>query len=48
MLADTGVFRHFQVALKGLSSVTSRGEKFEKHRLENTVWNPKVTVTFRH
>ena len=30
----------FFVPLKGFSSVANRGEESEKHRLENTVWNP--------
>ena len=40
MLENIGVFKHYFVPLKGLSSVATRGERSEKHRLENTVWNP--------
>ena len=40
MLENAGVFRHSLVPLKGFSSVACRGEESEKHRLENTVWNP--------
>ena len=40
-------FQAFFVPLKGFSSVESRGEESEKHRLENTVWSPKVIFKIR-
>ena len=45
-----GCFQAFFVPLKGFTSVASRGEESEKHRVENTVWNPwtfsKVRANF--
>ena len=35
-------FQAFFAPLSGVSSVTSRGEESEKHRLENTIWNRLV------
>ena len=40
MLESTGVLQAFLAPLQGSFSVKSRGEESEKHRLENTVWNP--------
>ena len=39
MPENTGVFRHLCL-WEEFTSVASQGEESEKHRLENTVWNP--------
>ena len=38
MLEKSSVFRHSLSPPEGIASVASRGQKSEKHRLENTVW----------
>ena len=40
MLENVGVFQAFFIPLGGFTSVASQGEESEKHRLDNTVWNP--------
>ena len=40
LLENSRVLRHFVVHLKGASSAGWQGQASEKHRLENTVWNP--------
>ena len=39
MLENSGISGIF-VLQKGISSVASQSQESEKHRLENTVWNP--------